>query len=151
MEFQRVSLEPPNPYREAAPTVCCEHSDVHLLWLFVKVSGHLFAELSPALGTRDMCTHLFYSYWDKTRLCNLVRLLHKYALPDNSVDSLEAARDLGQTLLKPGPMGGQDFSNGRLRRISQYALDVPNWHVDGAEHRNDLSHLTPRGRVVAIA
>jgi hypothetical protein len=95
MEFQRVSLEPPHPHWEAAPTVRCEYSNVHLLWLLVKVSRHLFAELSPALGTWDMCTHLFYAYWDKTLLCNWVRLLHKHALLDNSVDSLEAARDLG--------------------------------------------------------
>jgi hypothetical protein len=48
-------------------------------------------------------------------------------------------------------VGGQDFSNGRLGRISQYALDFPHWHVDRAEHRNDLSRLTLRGGVIPIA
>src|SRR5258706_3921435 len=45
----------------------------------------------------------------------------------------------------------KDFSNGRLGRICQHALDVPHRHVDRAKHRNDLSGLALGDGVIAIA
>ena len=48
-------------------------------------------------------------------------------------------------------MRGQNFTNRRLRRISQNALDVLNRHVDRAKNGYDLSHLALRDRVIAIS
>ncbi len=45
----------------------------------------------------------------------------------------------------------KDFSNGRLGRICQHALDVPHRHVDRAQNRNDLSGLALGDGVIAIA
>src|SRR5579859_2797844 len=94
-ELQRVGFELPHPHSEAAPTVRYQYNKMHFVGLLVVVSWHLFAEFSPALGTRDLRTHFLHAYRDKTVFCNLVRLLHEHALLDNSVDGLEAARDLG--------------------------------------------------------
>src|SRR5260370_2855638 len=96
MKLQCLGLKSPDPDGKALTAFCREDDNVDFLWLVPNESGHLVSELAPALCSWSHCLHALHAHGDKTIFASLPRLLHKLALLNNSVASLEAGTPLGK-------------------------------------------------------